>query len=317
MVKIAVLDDYQNVALRSADWSVLSKDAQVTVFNDHVADRTKLIERLSDFDVVCAMRERTPLSGDIIAALPKLKLIVTTGMRNASIDVKSAQARGVTVCGTGGVGHPTAELTWGLILALSRNIASEAAAMRQGGWQTTIGKSLKGSKLGVIGLGKLGAQVARIGLAFGMEVIAWSENLTARRAAEVGARLVDKQTLLSEADFVTIHLVLSARSRGLIGAADLAQMKKTAFLVNTSRGPIIDEAALIAALKVGTIAGVGLDVYDVEPLPAGHTLRGLPNAVLTPHLGYVTDDTYAVFYGETVEAVRAWLDGSPVRVIEP
>ena len=221
------------------------------------------------------------------------------------------------VCGTNGVGHPTAELTWALILGLMRNIGSESAAMRQGKWQTTVGRSLKGSTLGVIGLGKLGGQVARIAGAFGMEVIAWSENLTARRAAEVGARLVDKETLLREADVVTIHLVLSARSRGLIGKAELALMKRDAYIVNTSRGPIIDEAALIEALKAGRIGGAGLDVYAVEPLPADHVLRSLPNVLLTPHLGYVTDDTYAVFYRETAESVKAWLDGKPVRVIEP
>lgn len=317
MVRIAVLDDYQNVALKSADWSVLPANAEVRVFNDHVADQAKLIERLREFEVICAMRERTPLTRDIIAALPKLKLIVTTGLRNASIDVKAASAQGVMVCGTNGVGHPTAELTWALILGLMRNIGSESAAMRQGKWQTTVGRSLKGSTLGVIGLGKLGGQVARIAGAFGMEVIAWSENLTARRAAEVGARLVDKETLLREADVVTIHLVLSARSRGLIGKAELALMKRDAYIVNTSRGPIIDEAALIEALKAGRIGGAGLDVYAVEPLPADHVLRSLPNVLLTPHLGYVTDDTYAVFYRETAESVKAWLDGKPVRVIEP
>jgi len=317
MVRIAVLDDYQNVALKSADWSVLPANAEVRVFNDHVADQAMLIERLRDFEVVCAMRERTPLTGDIIAALPKLKLIVTTGLRNASIDVKAAGARGVMVCGTNGVGHPTAELTWALILGLMRHIGSESATMRQGRWQSTVGRSVKGKVLGVIGLGKLGAQVARIGGAFGMEVIAWSENLTARRAAEVGARLVDKETLLREADVVTIHLVLSGRSRGLISGTEFGLMKPDACIVNTSRGPIIDEAALVETLKAGRIGGAGLDVYDVEPLPANHALRGLPNVLLTPHLGYVTDDTYAVFYRETVGAVKAWLDGVPVRVIEP
>ncbi len=317
MTRIAVLDDFQGVALKAADWSVLPAEAKVTVFNDHIADQTKLIERLRDFEVVCVMRERTPLNRQTIEALPKLKLIVTPGMRNASIDIKAASERGVMVCGTASLGHPTAELTWGLILSLMRHIHTESQAMRQGKWQTTVGGSLKGKVLGMVGLGNLGSQVARIGAAFGMQVIGWSENLTARRAAEVGARLVTKQDLLREADIVTIHLVLSPRTRDLIGAAELALMKPTAYLVNTSRGPIVNEAALIAALEKKQIAGAGLDVYDVEPVPADHKFRTLPNLLATPHLGYVTDDTYNVFYREIVEDVKAWLDGKPVRVLQP
>jgi len=317
MVKIAVLDDYQNVALKAADWSVLPKDAQVTVFDDHVADSAKLVERLRDFDIVCAMRERTPLPRAVIEALPKLKLIVTTGMRNASIDVKAAHARGVPVCGTTGVGHPTAELTWALILGLARHIPLDAQAMREGGWQTRIGYGLKRRTLGLIGLGNLGGRVARIGVAFGMNVLAWSENLTRGRAGEVGAQYVSKEELLRQSDIVSIHMVLSDRSRGLIGREELALMKRDAYLINTSRGPIVDEAALIEALQAGRIGGAGLDVYNVEPLPSNHPLRSLPNVLLTPHVGYVTDDNYAVFYRETVEDVKAFLDGKPMRVIEP
>ena len=316
MVRIAVLDDYQNVALQMADWTVLGKDAEIVVFNDHVADPAQSIERLRDFDVVCLMRERTPMPRSTLEALPKLKLLVTTAMRNASVDLAAAAERGITVCGTGGVGHPTAELTWGLILALMRSIPFESQAMRDGGWQTTLGRSLKGKTLGLIGLGTLGGQVARIGVAFGMEVLAWSQNLTARRAAEVGARLAPLDELLIQADVVSIHVVLSGRTRGLLGAPELARMKPTAYLVNTSRGPIVDETALIDALENRRIAGAGIDVYGTEPLPATHRLRRLPNALLTPHLGYVTDDTYAVFYRDTVEDIRAWLDGKPIRVIQ-
>jgi phosphoglycerate dehydrogenase-like enzyme len=317
MVKIAVLDDYQNVALKAADWSVLPAEAQVTTFNDHVADPAKLIERLRDFEIVCVMRERTPLPRAIIEALPKLKLIVTTGLRNFSIDVKAAQERGVIVCGTTGVGHPTAELTWALILGLMRHIHTDHQAMREGGWQTRLGRGLKGRTLGLVGLGNLGGRVARIGVAFGMQVLAWSENLSNGRAGEVGAQHVGKEELLAKSDVVSIHLVLSQRSRGLIGAKDLALMKNDAYLVNTSRGPIVDEKALVEALQSGRIGGAGLDVYDVEPLPKDHPFRRLPNVLLTPHVGYVTDDNYAVFYRETVEDVKAFLDGKPLRVIAP
>ncbi|MGE0152256.1 MAG: D-2-hydroxyacid dehydrogenase family protein [Reyranellaceae bacterium] len=317
MVKVAVLDDYQNVALKMADWSVLPKDARVTVFNDHVADRAKVIERLRDFDVLCVMRERTPLPRAIIEALPKLKLIVTTGMRNFSIDMKAAQERGVAVCGTGGVGHPTAELTWALILGFMRNIHVDGQAMREGGWQTRLGRGLKGRTLGLVGLGNLGGRVARIGVAFGMNVLAWSQNLTHGRAGEVGAQFSGKEELLRQSDIVSIHLVLSDRSRGLIGRQELALMKQDAVLVNTSRGPIVDEPALIDALQNRRIGGAALDVYDVEPLPRDHPFRHMPNVLLTPHVGYVTDDNYAVLYRETVEDVKAFLEGKPVRVLQP
>jgi phosphoglycerate dehydrogenase-like enzyme len=263
------------------------------------------------------MRERTPFPRRLLERLPNLKLLVTTGARNASIDVAAAGERGVTVCGTTGLGSPTAELTWGLILGLVRNIPFDDRTIREGGWQTTIGPNLEGKLLGVIGLGNLGSRVAAVGKALGMEVIAWSQNLTAERAAGQGARLVSKEELLSTADVVTIHLVLSDRTRGLIGTNDIGLMKPSSYLVNTSRGPIVDEAALIEALRNRRIAGAALDVYDEEPLPADHPLRSLPNTVLTPHIGYVTTDNYRAFYGGAVEDVAAFLAGSPLRVIKP
>jgi len=317
MVKVAVLDDYQSVAMEMADWSSLPGDTMVTVFHDHVADPDQVVERLKDYEVVCAMRERTPFPRAVLERLPKLKLLVTTGARNASIDVKAASEHGVTVCGTRGSGHTTPELTWGLIISLMRHIPFEHEAMRRGGWQTTIGRGLKGRTLGMLGLGNLGGQVARVGKAFGMNLIAWSQNLTVERAAEFDARLVSKEELFREADIVTVHLVLSARSRGLVGAAELGLMKPTAYIVNTSRGPIIDEKALIEALAEHRIAGAGLDTYDVEPLPTKHPLRKLDNVVLSPHIGYVTEDTYSYFYPDTVECIAGWLNGSPIRVVQP
>jgi phosphoglycerate dehydrogenase-like enzyme len=263
------------------------------------------------------MRERTAFPRALLEKLPKLRLLVTTGMRNASIDVKAAAEGGITVCGTSGVPYPTAELTWGLLLALFRRIAVEDRATREGKWQTTLGLGLNGKTLGVIGLGTLGSRVARYGKAFEMEVLAWSQNLTAKRAAEVGATLVGKDELLRRSDVVSIHLVLSDRSRGLVGARELGLMKRTAYLVNTSRGPIVDEAALIRALQDGTIAGAGLDVFEPEPLPLDHPFRKLPNTVITPHLGYVTEETYRVFFGHALEDVQAFLRGAPVRVLKP
>jgi phosphoglycerate dehydrogenase-like enzyme len=313
--RIAVLDDYQSVAATFTDWSLVPEPVEVVEFHDHVADPGALVTRLEPFDVVIAMRERTRFSREILEQLPNLKLLVTTGMRNKSIDVDAAQDRGITVCGTGLQSTATAELTWGLILATLRHIPQEDAAMRAGGWQQTIGGDLAGATLGVVGLGRLGSQVAAVGRAFGMDVVAWSQNLTDERAAEVGARRVEKDELFATADVVTIHLLFSKRTRGLIGADDLALMKHTAVLVNTSRGPIVDEAALIDALREGTIAGAGIDVYDQEPLPPDHPLRELRRAVLTPHLGYVTRGTYEVFYGEAVEDVAAFVAGAPIRVL--
>ena len=315
MTKVAVLDDYQEVALDMADWDSLPSDVSVDVFPDHLSGEDGVSARLAPYDIVVAMRERTPFPRSLLDRLPNLRLLVTTGMRNASIDVAAANDNGVTVCGTGGVPYPTAELTWGLILALLRKIPTEDHATRQGQWQVTMGEGLNGKTLGVIGLGRLGSQVATVGVAFGMNAVAWSQNLTAERAAEFGATLVSRDELLSTADIVTIHLVLSGRTRGLIDADELSLMKPSAYLVNTSRGPIVDESALIDALRNGAIAGAGLDVFDVEPLPVGHPLRALPNTVLTPHMGYVTSETYRVFYGDAVDDIRGFLSGNPVRVI--
>ena len=315
MTKVAVLDDYQSIALEMADWDSLPDDVSVDVFQDHLTEESDLVARLAPYEVVVAMRERTPFQRSLLERLPNLQLLVTTGMRNASIDIAAAEDNGVTVCGTDGVPYPTAELTWALILALLRKIPTEDKATREGRWQVTVGEGLHGKTLGVIGLGRLGSQVAAVGVAFGMNVIAWSQNLTAERAEEFGTTLVTKQELLSSSDIVTIHLVLSGRSRGLIGAEELSSMKPTAYLVNTSRGPVVDESALINALQSGTIAGAGLDVFDIEPLPLDHPLRSMPNTVLTPHMGYVTDETYRVFYGDAVENIKAFLSGNPVRVI--
>ena len=316
-LRIAVLDDYQRVAEGKADWRGIGPDAETVFFHDHIADEATVAGRLADFDVVCIMRERTPFRRGLVERLPRLKLLVTTGMRNAAVDLPALAERGVTVCGTGAPGGPTAELTWGLILALMRQIPHEDRALRAGRWQLTVGQETAGRTLGVLGLGRLGAKVAKIGQAFDMNVIAWSPNLTAERAAAAGARLVGKADLFALADVVTIHVVLSDRSRGLVGAEDLARMKPTAYLVNTARGPIVDEAALAAALRDRRIAGAGLDVYGTEPLPSDHPFLGLDNTVLTPHLGYVTEGTYAQVYPETVEDIIAWRAGRPIRVLAP
>ena len=315
MTRVAILDDYQGIALTMADWESLPDGCQVEVFRDHVADPAVVADRLRDFEIVCIMRERTPFRCDLLSRLPKLQLLVTTGMRNASVDVEAASRQGVTVCGTDGSAHTTPELTWGLILALQRHIPEEDRAMKAGAWQTTVGRGLAGSTLGLLGLGRLGSEVARVGQAFRMNVIAWSQNLTAERAAGHGVTRVDKDELFRRSDTLSIHTLLSRRTRGLVGARELGLMKPSAVLVNTSRGPIVDEAALVDALRNRAIAGAGLDVYDTEPLPRGHPLRNLGNAVLTPHLGYVTRDTFAVMYGQTLECVQSWLAGNPVRVI--
>jgi phosphoglycerate dehydrogenase-like enzyme len=316
MTKIAVLDDYQGVALQSADWSAVQARAEVTVFRDHIFDADALVARLLPFDAVCVMRERTPLPAAIIERLPNLKFIGSNAARNPSIDLKAAKAQGIVVSSTGYGPSGAMELTWGLILAAARSIPEEVGSFRTGGWQVAVGIDLQGSTLGVMGLGNIGARIAKVGLAFGMNVIAWSQNLTAERAAEVGVTMVDKETLLRESDWLTIHLVLSHRSRGIVGAAELAQMKKTAWLVNTSRGPLVDEAALVDALQRGAIGGAALDVFDTEPLPEGHPLRTLKNVVATPHVGFVTAKTYAIFFRDTVENLIAWMDGTPVRVME-
>jgi D-3-phosphoglycerate dehydrogenase len=316
MASIAILDDYQNVALKMADWSRLQQGHRVVVLNQHLPDVEACARALADFEVIGVMRERTPFPRALIERLPKLKLLVTTGKRNASIDVAAANERGVTVCGTSGGAHPTAELAIGLMLGLARHLREEFHAMRAGGgWQSTVGFDLDGRTLGILGLGNLGGRVARIGAAFGMKLIAWSENLTPERAKAQGAEHVSKDELFRRADVISIHLVLSQRSRGLVGARELALMKPTAILINTSRGPIVEEAAMLAALREKRIAGYGADTFDVEPLPANHPLRSEPRALLTPHLGYVTEETYRKFYPGMVEAIEAWLAGKPVGVI--
>jgi phosphoglycerate dehydrogenase-like enzyme len=308
MIRIAILDDYQNVALEMADWSALAGRAVITVFNDHLSEIDDIVERLLPFDVVCVMRERTPLPRAIIERLPRLKLIASTGSRNAAIDLEAAGERGIVVANTGYDKHATVEMTWALILGSARELASEAADLRAGGWQRAVGDGVRGKTLGVLGLGNIGSEVARIGLAFGMTVIAWSQNLTSERAQSCGARLVSKAELFQNADIVTIHLKLSQRTKGLVGAAELQALKPSARLVNTSRGPIVDEPALIAVLRERRIAAAALDVFDVEPLPADHPFRSLENVLSTPHIGYVTRDLYRTFYGDTVKNITRWLD---------
>jgi phosphoglycerate dehydrogenase-like enzyme len=304
---VAVLDDYQGAALRLADWSVLDERATVTVFNDHLADADAVVERLKGFHVLCVMRERTPLPRALIERLPKLKLIVSTGARNAAIDVAAAAERGVAVAFTGYTSAPTIEMTWALILAASRHVVAENLAFRRGGWQQGIGVGLAGKTLGVLGLGRVGGAVAKVGALLGMKVLTWSPNMTSERAAEGGATAVSKEELLRQSDVLTIHMVLSSKTRGLLGADDLALMKPTSLLVNTSRGPLVDEAALVAALTSRRIGMAALDVFDVEPLAADHPFRSLENVLGTPHIGYVADDLYRTFYGDTVKAIDAWL----------
>jgi len=316
MAAIAILDDYQNVALKMADWSRLQKAHRLVVFNERLPDVEACARALAEFDVIGIMRERTPFQRPLFERLPKLRLLVTTGKRNASIDLAAARDHNVTVCGTGGGGLSTAELAIGLMLALARHLREEFAAMRPGGgWQTTLGFDLAGRTLGIVGLGNLGSRVGRIGAAIGMKVIAWSENLTPERAREQGAERVDKDELFRRADVISIHTVLSPRTRSLVGARELALMKPTAILVNTSRGPIVEEAAILAALRERRIAGYAADTFDVEPLPPDHPLRSEPRALLTPHLGYVTEETYRSFYSGMVTAIEGWLGGKPVGVI--
>ena len=314
-VRVAVLDDYQGVARSFGAWAKLQGRVALEVFGDHLGDEAALVRRLRPFDVVVAMRERTPFPASVVSALPNLRLLVTTGARNAAIDVAACTGRGVLVCGTRGVSHGTAELTWGLILAAARHLPGELASVRAGGWMTGVGRDLAGARLGVIGLGRLGARVAEIGLAFGMDIVAWSQNLSDARCREVGVRRVTKGELLATSEFVTIHLVLSDRTRGLVGEAELAAMRPDAWLVNTSRGPICDEQALATACREGRIAGACLDAFSEEPLPAGHPFRTLPNVLASPHVGYVTSETYRVFFADVVEDVERWLAGDPVRVV--
>ena len=306
-MRIAILDDYQNVALSMADWSDVLVRAEITVFTDHLADQDAVVERLAPFDVVCVMRERTPLPRSVIERLPRLKMIASTGPFNAAIDVDAAKEHGIYVSTTGGYVESTVELTWALILTAARRIVDECLSVRGDGWQTSVGQQLGGTVLGVLGLGRIGTRVARVGAAFGMDVVAWSSNLTPEAAEQSGATYVSKDELFSRADVLSIHLVLSERTRGLVGAPQLGLMKPTALLVNTSRGPIVDESALIDALRSQRLAGAGLDVFETEPLPAGHPLRSLDNVVATPHIGYVAERVYRTFYGEAAGKIARWL----------
>ncbi len=314
-MKLAVLDDYQGTAKDLGDWGQLAPRTDVEFFQDHVADEAALVNRLKDFDMVMGMRERTPFTRSILTQLPKLKLLMTTGLRNASFDIEAATELGIPVCGATGSGEGPTELTWGLIISMLRHIHEEDQRSRDGSWGTTVGVGLKGKTLGLIGLGHIGSLVARVGSAFDMNIIAWSQNMTAEQAERCDATLVDKETLFKEADIVSVHLVLSDRSRGLVGAAELALMKPTAYLVNISRGPIVDEKALIDVLERKAIAGAALDTFDIEPLPLSHPLFKTPNTLICPHLGYVTEESYRAFYSGIIENVRAFTSGEPVRVI--
>lgn len=305
---IAVLDDYQGVAMSIVDWSRVSDRANITVFRDHLGDQEAIAERLAPFDVVCIMRERTPMPASLLGRLPRLKLIASTGPRNASIDLVAAAERGISIAHTGYTSAPTIELTWALILASARHIPAEAASVRFGSWQHTLGDDLHGKTLGILGLGNVGSGVARVGLAFGMQVIAWSQNLTSEAATAVGAHLVSKEELLRTADVISIHMVLSARTKGLIGAAEFALMKDSARLINTSRGPLVVETALLDALTNHRISGAAIDVYDVEPLPKDHPYRAANNLLATPHIGYGTRGLYKRFYQDSVNNIAAWLD---------
>jgi phosphoglycerate dehydrogenase-like enzyme len=313
-LRCAILDDYQNVALAMADWSKVTGEVDIEVFDRHLGSADNVVATLQSFAIVCAMRERTPFPRAVIERLPALKLLITSGMRNASIDLGAAKDHGVAVCGTDSFGNGTAAIATGLMIDLARRIGYENARLKAGTpWQSAIGLDLEGMTLSLLGLGKLGARMAGIGRAFGMNVVAWSENLTEERCRAAAAAYVGRDDLFRRADFLSVHLQLSERTRGLIGARELALMKPSAFLINTSRGPIVEEAALLAALRERRIAGAGLDVFDIEPLPLGHALRTLDNVVLTPHLGYVTEQNYRTFFAGMVDDIRAFLDGKPVR----
>jgi phosphoglycerate dehydrogenase-like enzyme len=315
MLRCAVLDDYQGVATDAADWSPLHGRVAVTVFREHFEDEDRLAAALAGFDIVVTLRERVPFPAGLFARLPGLRLLVASGMRNSVIDLVAAAEHGVTVCGTESAATPPVELTWALLLGLARGIVTENDALRAGGpWQSTVGADLAGRRLGLIGLGKIGSRVAQVGLAFGMDVVAWSRHLTAERTEQAGVRLAgSKEELLADSDFVSVHLVLGDRNRGLIGAPELALMKPTAYLVNTSRAAIVDQDALLAALHTGRIAGAAVDVFDVEPLPADHPMRSAPRLLATPHLGYVSAANYRTYYGQAVEDIQAFLAGAPVR----
>ncbi|MBC9725136.1 D-2-hydroxyacid dehydrogenase family protein [Streptomyces sp. TRM68367] len=318
-LRCAVLDDFQQVATELADWSPVADDVEVVAFDTHFTDEDALATALADVDIVVTLRERVPFPATLIARLPRLKLLIASGMRNSVIDYAAAEAHGVTVCGTASSSTPPVELTWALLLGLARGLVEESTALRTGGpWQSTVGADLHGRRLGLLGLGKIGSRVAQVGLAFGMRVSAWSQNLTKERTDEIGVDLApSKEDLLASSDFVSVHLALGDRTRGLLGPAELALLKPTAYLINTSRTAIVDQDALLAALHEGRFAGAGVDVFDVEPLPAAHPMRTAPRLLATPHLGYVSRANYATYYGQAVENIRAYLTGSPVRLLRP
>ncbi|AHF67125.1 MULTISPECIES: D-2-hydroxyacid dehydrogenase family protein [Pseudomonas] len=311
---IAVIDDWQDIASDVVDWSVLSPIGEVSFLHDFPADTATMVQRLQGFEIICMMRERTLFDEALLSQLPRLKLLVTGGMRNAAIDIKAAKRLGIEVCGTESYKHAAPELTWALIMGITRNLVAEANSLRDGKWQVGLGSDLHGKTLGILGLGSIGKWIARYGQAFGMNVIAWSQNLTAEAAAESGVTYVSKQELFEQADVLSVHLVLSDRSRGLVDAEALAWMKPSAYIVNSSRGPIIDEAALITTLQQRRIAGAALDVFDIEPLPAEHPFRTLDNVLATPHIGYVTENNYRTFFSQMIEDIQAWHAGAPIRV---
>jgi phosphoglycerate dehydrogenase-like enzyme len=313
-LRIAVLDDWQSVAQNVVDWTVLNPIGEVSFLHDFPADTATMVARLNDFNVICVMRERTIFDDALLSQLPNLKLLVTGGMRNAALDLKAAARLGITVVGTESYKYAAPELTWALIMGVTRNIVDEANSLRAGNWQIGLGSDLYGKTLGIVGLGSIGQKIARYALAFDMKVIAWSENLTAERAAEHGVTYVSKDALFEQSDIISVNLVLSDRSRGLVDAASLNRMKPTAYLVNTARGPIVDEDALVEVLKQKKIAGAALDVYGIEPLPADHPFRSLPNLLATPHVGYVTENNYRMFFSQMIEDIQAWHAGSPIRV---
>jgi len=316
LLNCAVLDDYQNCALGFANWGSL-KDVQVQIFTDTISSQAGLLERLAGFEIIVAMRERTRFDAGLLELLPRLKLLVSTGMRNGAIDVDAAEARGIVVCGTRILPNPAPELAWGILLALARKIPDQVASVRAGGWQTQIGVGLEGKTLGIVGLGKIGTRMARVAQAFNMSVLAWQPTITRERCKAAGVECASSlEDLMERSDIVTVHLVLADSTRGLIGSQELARMKPTAMLVNTARGPLIDEEALVRSLQEGRIAGAALDVYDIEPLPAHHPLRSLPNVIATPHLGYVSRENYQIFFSEAVENIQNWLQGTPVRRLE-
>ncbi|MGV8921153.1 MAG: D-2-hydroxyacid dehydrogenase family protein [Pseudomonas sp.] len=313
-LKIAVLDDWQSVASNVVDWTVLDSIGEASFLHDYPADTATMVARLAAYDVICVMRERTPFNEALLSQLPALKLLVTGGMRNAAIDLPAAARLGIQVCGTDSYKNAAPEVTWALIMGITRNLVSEVNSLRNGGWQVGLGGDLYGKTLGILGLGSIGKWVAKYAQAFGMKVIAWSENLSAERAAESGVVYVSKQELFEQSDILTVHLVLSDRSRGIVDALALSQMKPTAYIINTARGPIIDEAALIDVLQKGRIAGAALDVFEPEPLPANHPFRHLDNVLATPHIGYVTENNYRTFFGQMIEDIQAWHGGKPIRV---